>query len=130
MSETARGTLWDAADLRARAEAWLRATGDSFGAFDAACAFVDVELWRIMLDTDVSRDEAVTFCKFQGDLLPQLVLPDFTKALPADPLGFGAFKRVQLAYVDRMKASAPIQQHTKVATGGKIVFMRPCVFHA
>lgn len=49
-----------------------------------------------MLGLEFSRADARAFCSdFQPSLLIHTLLPDWTKRLPADPLGFGAMRQQQ-----------------------------------
>lgn len=82
VSKMAPSSLWSADALRDSASAFLTQTPDELPLLTAACAWVDVELWRIILDLKITREYATRYCtQYQmAFLLHAAILPKWYAA--------------------------------------------------
>lgn len=95
--------------LRESAEAFLDATATQISLPTAPCAWLATVHWRVMLDLDLSREEAFGFCEaYQPALLRNALLPDWTKRLPLDVFGFAALRSQQAHMLERIRSSPTV----------------------
>jgi len=113
VSAAAPASLWNAGQLRRSATAFL-ATQDRLDLAKkgrgSPCEWVDMELWRIVLDVDQPHAEATKLCGryMMAFLTRYAIAPGWTARLPGDPLDYAGTKAAQRAYVDRFRASKAI----------------------
>ena len=112
VSAKAPASLWNAEQLRRSAATFLGGL-ERLDVQSAACAWVDVELWRIVLGVHLPLENATRLCDsyMLNFLLHYAVAPDWTRRLPSDPFGFGGVKAMQMEYIASFRASSAVQAY-------------------
>ena len=115
VSHRSPASLWSAKQLRKSAEAFIAGRDRMESVESAACAWVDIELWRIILGIEMPLENATELCgTYMMDFLVRYAIaPDWARHLPGDPLGFEGVRAMQRGYLDHFRSSEVVRAYAE-----------------
>ena len=115
VSHKSPASLWSAKQLRRSAEAFIAGRDRLESVESAACAWVDIELWRIILGIEMPLENATELCDtyMMDFLIRYAIAPDWVRQLPGDPLGFAGVRAMQRGYLDHFRSSEVVREYAK-----------------